>query len=542
MANIDSGTYDYSGGFNVPISDTKIIAGNIGNGELWYYTLTSGEWVENTSRNSSYGYPYNTYGMAYINTDRLAIVQKNSSGGATRLLTLNVSNSTPSSWAQVGNALTLTTSAEYSIAKLDTNTVALLDRTNGVLSKYSWDGTDWTLVGSSLTGLTTVRKCFDALTSSRIAMVSTSDLRTYEFNGSTWSLVGSGFTISSFGTNSQICAISSSEVFYKNSGTNAFRKFNFGGSTWSEETINTWSYTVSTSGTGALFTMRALNATRFVVGDYNNLLILDWKDAPLPVIEGFHKKYTSGSDLVYEFNGSTTVRVNSAVNVDWLLVAGGGGSGYHIPGGGGGGGVKDGTAMSLSIGTYPFVCGAGGAWGISAGNVGGTGGNSTFNSQTANGSGGGAGSNGSFTAGSGGSGGGAGSTNPTGNGTGTSGQGSNGGQAKGGGNNYPGGGGGGGSAVGQTPASNTANGGNGGAGKSSTITGSTTYWGGGGGGASYSSGVGGTGGTGGGANAGASPFGGDGTRNTGGGGGGGNGSANYGGYGGSGKLILKHAA
>ena len=228
---------------------------------------------------------------------------------------------------------------------------------------------------------------------------------------------------------------------------------------------------------------------------------------------------TYDSTYVYHtFTSSGVFTPNTALTVDYLVVAGGGPGGTGGRGGGGGaGGYRTGT-LSVTTGNKTVTVGAGGA-GESNGS------NSVFDSITSTGGGEGGNylnQNGS----SGGSGGGGGGDTSTG-GAGTSGQGNSGGN----GASFAGGGGGGAGAAGVI-GSGTANGGDG---LASSISGiSVTYAGGGGGGSESKSGNGGAGGGGNYSQSVNNP----GTVNTGGGGGAG---VNPSSSGGSGIVIVRYA-
>jgi hypothetical protein len=144
----------------------------------------------------------------------------------------------------------------------------------------------------------------------------------------------------------------------------------------------------------------------------------------------------SGGKTYHKFtsNGTFTNTV-SGLSVDYVIVAGGGGGGGNQGGGGGGaGGMITNTSQTMSVAGHSVVIGAGSS-GVGSG-VATDGGDSSFNSQTANGGGGGAAMNTSaqgVQGGGGGSGGGSSmwmsaSYNQNG-GAGTAGQGNNGGGA-----------------------------------------------------------------------------------------------------------------
>ena len=251
---------------------------------------------------------------------------------------------------------------------------------------------------------------------------------------------------------------------------------------------------------------------------------------------------TDGDYKVHSFTSNGTFEVTSITNTDptltgaataeveYLIIAGGGagaadGSTTPGNGGGGSGGYIPGSAL-LTAQTYAVVVGAGGVGALSANAV--TGGDSVFNSITADGGGGG----GYYinTPGEGGgSGGGGGATSGAGGGVTTAGFG-NSGEA-----GYSGGGGGGGGAGedGGTDAT-----GQGGDGLASSITGSSVTRAGGGGG-SIPSGTAKVGGAGGGGAGGSGGAGTDGSANTGSGGGAGV-SGGESGSGGSGIVIIRY--
>lgn len=236
------------------------------------------------------------------------------------------------------------------------------------------------------------------------------------------------------------------------------------------------------------------------------------------------------------FTTDAMVTVNTLV-IDVLAVGGGAGggggtSGNGGSGGGGAGGYQYITGHNVSVGSYAVTVGNGGTGGnpYSSGD---SGGDSVFDTITANGGGSGGNANGGGTGGNGGCGGGGGAYCAGGTGS----QGGNGGSSS-----LPllGGGGGGGA-----NGNGSNNRGAGGDGLANSISGvSVTYAGGGGGG--YGIGAGGTGlgGAGGGGNGGADQQNGsNGTDGLGGGGGGGahrNPGSTSGGNGGSGVVIIRY--
>ena len=281
--------------------------------------------------------------------------------------------------------------------------------------------------------------------------------------------------------------------------------------------------------------------TRFTGTYGNNGFYLPFKGYGIAVATG-GTITTDGDYKVHSFTSNGTFEVTSITNTDpsltgaataeieYLIIAGGGagaadGSTTNGNGGGGAGGYIPGSAL-LTAQTYAVVVGAGGVGALSANAV--TGGDSSFNSITADGGGGG-GYYVNTPGEGGGSGGGGGATSGAGGGVTTAGFG-NSGEA-----GYSGGGGGGGGAGedGGTDAT-----GQGGDGLASSITGSSVTRAGGGGG-SIPSGTAKVGGDGGGGAGGSGGAGTDGSANTGSGGGAGV-SGGESGSGGSGIVIIRY--
>ena len=247
-------------------------------------------------------------------------------------------------------------------------------------------------------------------------------------------------------------------------------------------------------------------------------------------IDGLYKVHT--------FTSSGVFNVETAGDVEVLVVAGGGGGGSSAGGGGGAGGLVYNSALAVTAQAYSVTVGDGGQGAQVTNTQGSKGSNSVFSSITADGGGGGA----SIAQGSnrnGGSGGGGASYGSfTAGGTATSGQGNNGGSAEAG--STASGGGGGAGAAGQSGSGSTAGGG--GVGVAYSISGASVYYAGGGGSGGDNSTTGGNGG--GGAGATGDSVGTNGTANTGGGGGGARNASSTdaakGGNGGSGVVIVRY--
>ena len=86
--------------------------------------------------------------------------------------------------------------------------------------------------------------------------------------------------------------------------------------------------------------------------------------AGVAVSGGTESTYSSGgvNYKVHTFTSSATLNIVSAVDVDYLVIAGGGGVAGGISGGGGAGGYRTGT-LTLSAAAYAVLVGGGGAAG-----------------------------------------------------------------------------------------------------------------------------------------------------------------------------------
>ena len=106
------------------------------------------------------------------------------------------------------------------------------------------------------------------------------------------------------------------------------------------------------------------------------------------------------------FNVTTLGTGSIGSKIEYMIVGGGGGGGTHSGGGGGAGGLLlyaeapiggktvNGAGVDATVSAYPVVIGAGaiggkGTYPSPNGDIGGHGGDTTFNGQTANGGGGG---------------------------------------------------------------------------------------------------------------------------------------------------------
>lgn len=319
----------------------------------------------------------------------------------------------------------------------------------------------------------------------------------------------------------------------------------------------------SSSSTVSSLTFTPSDGTTFVAGTTISIYgISKQNQSPVtnaPKADGGSIIVNDGTYWIHTFLSSGVFTPQTALNCEYLVIAGGGGGSGDYSGGGAGGyrssvvgetsggGSSAESKLAVSAGYgYAVTVGAGGAGGsTSSPRYGYKGSDSTFSTITSTGGGAGSGNSSVSTNSPNGGSGGGGPINAGGSnsgGTGTTGQGYAGGSGTYGGA-FPAGGGGGAGAVGGNGSGTT--GGNGGNGLASNITGTSVTRAGGGGATAEGTATSGTGGTGGGGGAGASGgnnTGTAGTAYTGSGGGGGHYQTAYasGGAGGSGIVIIRY--
>jgi hypothetical protein len=143
-------------------------------------------------------------------------------------------------WSQVGSGTAISdyTSGNglsaVSIAP-DRIVLAFNGNTNVIVRMYELVSGTWTQVGSDLTlsaGLTAVT----AMTASRIAVATTvSDtIRAYDWNGTTFVQVGNAFSAGVDLSNMSITALSQTDVALFDNGADTVRVFRFDGTNWSD--------------------------------------------------------------------------------------------------------------------------------------------------------------------------------------------------------------------------------------------------------------------------------------------------------------------
>lgn len=216
-----------------------------------------------------------------------------------------------STFAQVGNDLNVGGN-NPSLSRLSDTTVALAY--DGFLSKYSFDGTDWSLVGSALGIAGATSPSVATLTSSTVAFVDNfnDELRTYSFDGSNWTLVGSGLSLGSV-KNPNITALNATDIAFLDETNDDIRTYRFSGTAWAQvgndlniTTANDVSLTTLnptdiayTSDNGELRTYRFDGTDWAQVGSY-----IDLGSTPDPSISAMN-----GTDVVFIDETNDDLRV-----------------------------------------------------------------------------------------------------------------------------------------------------------------------------------------------------------------------------------------
>ena len=135
-------------------------------------------------------------------------------------------------YTTVGNSLAITTSTNAAIQALDANNVAVHNQ-NG-MGLYTWDGTDWTLVGSHGAPGVGIDPGLAAISSTQIVKVDhNAALGTYTHNGTNWVLSGSALSIPGMG-GGRVAALNSTDVAFTDGSIDDLRTYRWGGASWSQ--------------------------------------------------------------------------------------------------------------------------------------------------------------------------------------------------------------------------------------------------------------------------------------------------------------------
>ena len=171
--------------------------------------------------------------MCVLNSTDVAIANAN-----TDVLQTWRVNLTTGAWSQVGNDFDLAAGLGANVgvcalAKLTSTVIAFYDTTNEKLAAITFDGTDWTITGSTLAIAGTGNPALATQTESLIAFVDTTldSLRRYSWSGSAWSLVGSGLSVSGIGGNCALAPLSDQLVVLMDATVEGLRVFG-----WDDET------------------------------------------------------------------------------------------------------------------------------------------------------------------------------------------------------------------------------------------------------------------------------------------------------------------
>ena len=133
----------------------------------------------------------------------------------------------------VGNSFSHAMGTEMAVGALTATTIAVYDGANRELTKYTFDGTDWSQTGNSLTISGTSYNCITGMSANRVAFIDAAnrDLRAYDFDGTNWSQTGNDLNINPAGI-FDICALTSSTVVLANSSASHIKKYSFDGTNW----------------------------------------------------------------------------------------------------------------------------------------------------------------------------------------------------------------------------------------------------------------------------------------------------------------------
>lgn len=183
-------------------------------------------------------------------------------------------------WQKRGNGLLITGTGWPKVAALSSNTVAFIDSYLNELRTYSWDGTNWTSIGTPLAITSQFNSGFCAVTSTRVAAVDGGNdrLRMYELSGGAWSLVGNPFNPGFVGNHGiGLARISDNEIAYVDGFYQVLKTYAFDGTDWAQVGNG---LTVSTS-TEAVCSLAALSpgVVAYTHGGLDRIRTYSWNGA-----------------------------------------------------------------------------------------------------------------------------------------------------------------------------------------------------------------------------------------------------------------------
>lgn len=135
----------------------------------------------------------------------------------------------------VGNSFSHAMGTELSVAALTATTIAVHDGANDELTKYTFDGTDWSQTGNSLTISGADFNCMAGMSANRVAFIDSAnkDLRAYDFDGTNWSQTGNDLNITT-AAYFDMSAMSSSTIALVDGGAKNITKYSFDGTNWTK--------------------------------------------------------------------------------------------------------------------------------------------------------------------------------------------------------------------------------------------------------------------------------------------------------------------
>lgn len=174
-------------------------------------------------------------------------------------------------WTMVGSSLTITMSAA-ALATINSNTIAFADSSADELRTYSWNGSIWTLSGTSLP-VTMGGPSLTALSSTLFAFcdITNDQIRTYGYSAGVWTLLGNQLTITP-ATNQEVTKLTPTSIAYTDPTNNILSVYDWDGSDWIQSgTSITVSY-------GSRVSLSNINSTEIVIaGSFPNTGLYRYK-------------------------------------------------------------------------------------------------------------------------------------------------------------------------------------------------------------------------------------------------------------------------
>ena len=227
------------------------------------------------------------------------------------VLTLTGSeNLNGSAWndkSQVGSSLSVSAGAP-ALAALTASQVAYIDDTLEQLRTYSWSGSVWSQLGSSLAITGAGVPALAALTASQIAYVDDAleQLRTYAWSSSVWSQVGSSLAITGIGAPA-LAALTASTTAYIDSDLEQLRTYAWSGSVWSQ-----LGSSLSIAGTGApALAALTFNTIAYTDNDLEQLRTYTWSGSVWSQLGSSLSIASAGTPACAALTASTIAYIDS---------------------------------------------------------------------------------------------------------------------------------------------------------------------------------------------------------------------------------------